>query len=95
MVSDYEREIHGGAGSECGECGCEACDGHPELMLAHGDAVLSGDEEPPPWLNREEAAWQAYDEAAEIYAARFGLEPRGASRVGSYGDNGGIITFDH
>ena len=93
MASDYAMEIHGGSVSECGECGCAACDGHPELCLEAADAYARG-EDCPPWLTREEAIAQAYEEAAVIMAARLGLAPRGPSRVGTYGCNGGIIAAD-
>jgi hypothetical protein len=93
MASDYAREIHGGMASECGECGRADCGGHPELCLEAADAYERG-EDCPPWLTREEAIAQAHEEAAEIMASRLGLAPRDPSRVGSYGDNGGIITLD-
>jgi hypothetical protein len=93
MASDYAIEIHGGAASECGECGRVDCDGHPELCLEAAEAYARGGDVPP-WMTREEAIAQAYAEAAELVAARLGLAPRGPSRAGTYGCNGGIIAAD-
>ncbi len=93
MASDYAMEIHGGKGCECGECGRGNCSGHPELCLADAAAYERG-EDVPPWMTREEAIAQAYAEAAELMAARLGLAPRGPSRVGAYGDNGGVVAVD-